>query len=173
MRLPVVIQGGMGVAISHWPLAKAVSTLGQLGVVSGAGIDIVLCHRLAEGDLNGDVRRALSHFPFPNVADQILQEYLLRRRDSPRAKATNRLPIWTANPTIQRIRLGVLGGFVEAYLAKEGHMTTRLESISSRRRSLPTYRCFTARCSPVSTLSSSVRVCRSSSPESLTRSPGI
>ena len=37
--LPRIIQGGMGVAISDWGLAQAVSRTGQLGVVSGTGID--------------------------------------------------------------------------------------------------------------------------------------
>ncbi len=36
--LPLVIQGGMGVGVSNWRLARAVSSLGQLGVVSGAGV---------------------------------------------------------------------------------------------------------------------------------------
>ena len=32
--LPAIIQGGMGVGVSNWTLARAVSSLGQLGVVS-------------------------------------------------------------------------------------------------------------------------------------------
>jgi len=36
--LPTVIQGGMGVAVSSWRLARAVSTAGQLGVVAGSGL---------------------------------------------------------------------------------------------------------------------------------------
>ena len=35
MTLPQIIQGGMGVGISNWRLANAVSRQGQLGVVSG------------------------------------------------------------------------------------------------------------------------------------------
>ena len=38
---PLLIQGGMGVAVSAWPLAKAVSQTGQLGVVSGTARDVV------------------------------------------------------------------------------------------------------------------------------------
>ena len=41
-RLPRIIQGGMGVSVSSWPLACAVSRRGQLGVVSGTGIDTVV-----------------------------------------------------------------------------------------------------------------------------------
>jgi len=43
---PKIIQGGMGVAISNWKLARAVSRLGQLGVVSGTGIETILARRL-------------------------------------------------------------------------------------------------------------------------------
>lgn len=39
---PIIIQGGMGVAVSAWPLARAVAETGQLGVVSGTGIDVVV-----------------------------------------------------------------------------------------------------------------------------------
>jgi NAD(P)H-dependent flavin oxidoreductase YrpB (nitropropane dioxygenase family) len=31
MPHPIIIQGGLGLAISGWPLARAVSRLGQLG----------------------------------------------------------------------------------------------------------------------------------------------
>ena len=33
--LPTIIQGGMGVAVSNWRLARAVARAGQLGVVYG------------------------------------------------------------------------------------------------------------------------------------------
>ena len=32
MQFPKIIQGGMGVGVSNWRLANAVSKLGQLGV---------------------------------------------------------------------------------------------------------------------------------------------
>jgi NAD(P)H-dependent flavin oxidoreductase YrpB (nitropropane dioxygenase family) len=70
MNYPKIIQGGMGVAISTWKLANAVSRAGQLGVVSGTGIGIILVARLMEGDVSGDVRRALSHFPDQDVAQK-------------------------------------------------------------------------------------------------------
>jgi NAD(P)H-dependent flavin oxidoreductase YrpB (nitropropane dioxygenase family) len=68
---PQIIQGGMGVAISNWKLARAVSRLGQLGVVSGTAIETILARRLQLGDPGGVVRRALAHFPVPAVADVI------------------------------------------------------------------------------------------------------
>ena len=42
----LIIQGGMGVAVSDWRLAGAVSSEGQLSVVSGTDIDTVLVRRL-------------------------------------------------------------------------------------------------------------------------------
>ena len=48
--LPQVIQGGMGVAVSSWRLASAVARGGQLGVVSGTALDLVLARRLQDGD---------------------------------------------------------------------------------------------------------------------------
>ena len=59
-REPIIIQGGMGAAVSAWQLARAVSLAGQLGVVSGTAIDVVLARRLQLGDPGGHMRRALA-----------------------------------------------------------------------------------------------------------------
>ncbi len=74
---PKIIQGGMGVAISNWKLARAVSRLGQLGVVSGTGIETILARRLQLGDPGGAVRRALAHFPLPAVVERVLADYFI------------------------------------------------------------------------------------------------
>src|SRR5208337_4824587 len=52
-RLPTIIQGGMGAGVSSWRLAQAVSKLGQLGVVSGTALDVILARRLQDGDPGG------------------------------------------------------------------------------------------------------------------------
>lgn len=57
MGNPLIIQGGMGVAVSDWRLARAVSILGELGVVSGTALAIVLSRRLQAGDPGGEMRR--------------------------------------------------------------------------------------------------------------------
>jgi len=62
---PVVIQGGMGAGVSNWRLARAVSALGQLGVVSGTALDQILVRRLQDGDPGGHMRRGLDAFPVP------------------------------------------------------------------------------------------------------------
>ena len=72
---PIIIQGGMGVGVSSWPLARAVSKMGQLGVVSGTALDLVLARRLQFGDAEGHMRRALAKFPFPAMTEGILDRY--------------------------------------------------------------------------------------------------
>src|SRR5581483_3249646 len=84
MTEPLIIQGGMGVAVSNWKLAKAVAQTGQLGVVSGTALDNVMARRLQAGDLDGSVRRALDHFPDPSIVGRILDRYYL-----PGGKAAN------------------------------------------------------------------------------------
>ncbi|NJD19732.1 MAG: nitronate monooxygenase, partial [Gemmatimonadetes bacterium] len=61
--LPVIIQGGMGVGISSWLLASAVSSRGQLGVVSGTALGTSFVRRLTDGDPGGPYRRAMAAFP--------------------------------------------------------------------------------------------------------------
>ncbi|HWG84039.1 MAG TPA: nitronate monooxygenase, partial [Deinococcales bacterium] len=84
-RLPAIIQGGMGVAVSNWRLARAVSLSGQLGVVSGTGIDAVIVRRLQDGDIGGHLRRAMEQFPLPEVSAEVLKRYFLEEGREPGA----------------------------------------------------------------------------------------
>jgi nitronate monooxygenase len=77
VQLPKIIQGGMGVGVSNWRLANAVSRLGQLGVVSGTALDQLFVRRLADGDEGGYMKRGLDAFPFPEMARRIWQEYFV------------------------------------------------------------------------------------------------
>ena len=61
----------MGAGISDWRLARAVSSQGQLGVVSGTALDAILTRRLQTGDAGGHMRRALDRFPSRPIADRI------------------------------------------------------------------------------------------------------
>ena len=74
-KLPTIIQGGMGVAVSYWKLARAVSLRGQLGVISGTALDTVLVRRLQDGDPDGHMRRAISKFPIPEAAADIIERF--------------------------------------------------------------------------------------------------
>ncbi len=120
MSHPQIIQGGMGVAVSGWPLARAVSRLGQLGVVSGTALAVVLARRLQLGDPGGELRRALARFPFPAMASRILADYFIPGSKSPAApfKLT---PMPTLQPRRELVELTVVSNFVEVFLAKEGH----------------------------------------------------
>lgn len=120
MNYPKIIQGGMGVAISSWQLAQAVSKQGQLGVVSGTGIGIVLIARLMDGDEGGHIRRALAHFPQADVAQRILNDYYIEGGKAS-GKGYKRPTMWTIKPAPALEELTVVANFVEVWLAKEGH----------------------------------------------------
>ena len=75
-RPAVIIQGGMGVGVSGWRLARAVAATGHLGVVSGVALDTVLARRLQLGDPGGHVRRALAQLPLPGAAERIVRPLL-------------------------------------------------------------------------------------------------
>src|ERR1019366_5616295 len=74
---PVLIQGGLGVAVSSYRLARAVAMTGHLGVVSGTAIDLVLARRLQDGDPGGEMRDAMARFPVPSIPEEVLQRYVL------------------------------------------------------------------------------------------------
>lgn len=118
--LPKIIQGGMGVAISDWRLANTVSREGHLGVISGTGIAVVMIARLMRGDEGEHVRRALSHFPFPETAQRIVDEYYVPG-GLPEGVPFKRPVMWTANPPRELNELTVAANFMEVFLAKEGH----------------------------------------------------
>ncbi len=120
MTLPKIIQGGMGVAISNWTLAKAVAETGNVGVVSGTGISLIVIGRLMDGDPGGHVRRALAHFPYPEVAEAMIDKYYLSAGRKP-GQPYKRLPMWTAEPSLWLDQVTVATNFVEVWLAKEGH----------------------------------------------------
>ncbi len=120
MNLPMIIQGGMGVAISNWRLAKAVSQLGQLGVVSGTGVSRVLACRLMDGDLAGDIRRALEHFPVPEPIQAILSRYYIPGGKAP-AEPYKSSPAYTLRPPTFLDQLTAIANYVEVFLAREGH----------------------------------------------------
>ncbi len=120
MKFPKIIQGGMGVGVSNWRLANAVSKLGQLGVVSGTALDSLFVRRLNEGDPGGNVRRGLDAFPFPEMAQRVWDEYYI-----PGGKAATvpyALPPMHQKRDMRKVvELCIVSNFVEVYLAREGH----------------------------------------------------
>jgi len=110
----------MGVAVSNWRLARAVSQLGQLGVVSGTLIGVVLARRLQQGDPGGHMARALSHFPIPAVAERIMRRFFVPGGKAPDAPF-KAVPMPGVSPAATWTELTVAGSFAEVFLAREGH----------------------------------------------------
>ena len=75
----------MGVAVSGWRLTASVGSLGQLGVVSGTALDVVHARRLADGDLDGQLRRAYAEFPVAGVAERVLDRWFIDGERAPDA----------------------------------------------------------------------------------------
>ncbi len=119
--LPEIIQGGMGIGVSSWPLARAVSLQGQLGVVSGTALDNLLVRRLQDGDLGGHIRRAMEAFPFPPVPAETLKRFF-RPEGRAEGEPYALLPMYRQAVEGFRNQLTVLANFVEVWLAKEGHL---------------------------------------------------
>ncbi|MEE8457564.1 MAG: nitronate monooxygenase, partial [Acidimicrobiia bacterium] len=118
--LPVIIQGGMGVAVSDWRLANAVSSQGQLGVVSGVALGALLARRLEMGDPGEHMRRALAAFPFKDAAQRILDKYFIEGGKDTDARFAVK-PMANMHTSKKVEELIVAGNFTEVYLAKEGH----------------------------------------------------
>ncbi len=110
----------MGIAVSNWTLARAVSRLGQLGVVSGTAIDTVMVRRLQDGDPGGHVRRAMLHFPIRAVVEDVMEKFFV-----PGGRGASEpyrlLPVYRQRVSETRQQITVLAAFVEVWLAKEGH----------------------------------------------------
>lgn len=120
MGYPVIIQGGMGIGVSSWQLARSVSQAGHLGVVSGTALDNVLARRLQDGDQDGNIRRALRHFPNQEIAQRTLDRFLkIDGRDE--AEPYTAAAKLTIRPNSATQELSIVANFVEVWLAKEGH----------------------------------------------------
>jgi nitronate monooxygenase len=120
MQFPKIIQGGMGVGVSNWRLANAVSKLGQLGVVSGTALDQLFVRRLVDGDAGGHMRRGLDAFPFPEMAKRIWQEYFVPG-GKPAGAPYPISPMHQRRDPRKLVELCMVSNFVEVFLAKEGH----------------------------------------------------
>ncbi len=110
----------MGASVSNWWLAQAVSRIGQLGVVSGTGLDEVVARRLQDGDPGGHIRRVLKHFPFPQMAKRVLDASFIpggKSKETP----YRTLPLHTLEGRREPQELSIVGNFVEVFLAREGH----------------------------------------------------
>jgi len=124
-----IIQGGMGVGVSNYKLAKEVSKLGQLGIVSGVALEAVMTRRLQNGDPTGEVRSALKQFYDEYFSEWIIDTYFIPGGKKPNVKYKRTpFPKFKLNKdnslslTDEKLtKLIVAANFVEVYLAKRGH----------------------------------------------------
>lgn len=119
-KIGTIIQGGMGAGVSNWRLAKAVSRIGQLGVVSGTGLDQILARRLQDGDPEGHMRRALSHFPLRRLAERVLGTYFIQGGRTPETPYRT-VGMHTMEGNRWPQEMCIAANFVEVFLAREGH----------------------------------------------------
>jgi nitronate monooxygenase len=110
----------MGVGVSNWRLAQAVSRLGQLGVVSGTALDQILVRRLQDGDPGGHMRRALDHFPDQAMTERIWRRYYRDGGRGPRESYAT-VPLATTDLPRPFVELCIVANFVEVFLARSGH----------------------------------------------------
>ncbi len=124
MEHPGIIQGGMGVGVSDWRLARAVSVQGAIGVVSGTALDSVVARRLQQGDQGGHMRRGLSAFPDQQVAGRVLAAWY-RADGTADTHDFRPLPMRQleadGSSDAALDELTVAANFVEVHLAREGH----------------------------------------------------
>ena len=119
-QLPWLIQGGMGIAVSHWPLARAVAMAGQLGVVSGTAIETVFVRRLQDFGVDEDLRAVLERFPNQSIVENALARYTQPRRPGSNT-AYKAVPMLTHRNVHATQDLLVLAAYAEVALAKAGH----------------------------------------------------
>lgn len=117
---PLIIQGGMGAAVSNWQLARAVSRAGHLGVVSGTALSTVFVRRLQDGDTGVHLRRALAHCPLPVQAREMLDRYFIAGGRGP-GQPYRLAPMYSMDSSDHLTALTVIANFVEVWLAKENH----------------------------------------------------
>lgn len=135
---PALISGGMGVNISCWRLARIVSMMGGLGVVSGTALEFVYPRVLQNGDPGGNIRRAFNELArrLPSLSEQLsrlVDKYYIeggKSADKPyKAAPGGKLvridgisgpdSFWEQARELQV--LTIAANFAEVWLAKEGH----------------------------------------------------
>ncbi len=110
----------MGVGVSNWRLAQAVSRLGALGVVSGTALDQVFARRLQDGDPGGHMRRGLDHFPFHEMGERVWSSYYIPG-GKPSDEPYRRLALHTKDDSRELRELCIVANFVEVFLARQDH----------------------------------------------------
>lgn len=119
--LPEIIQGGMGVGTSSVKLARTVSKVGYLGVVSGTVVATTLARRLQLTKGRKTYVEAIKAFPFQDIANRILERYQPNPDSTQSTQRFKPTPMPSLNQSEDLTELMVVANFVEVYLAKKGH----------------------------------------------------
>lgn len=114
-----IIQGGMGIGVSSWRLARAVAMNGEIGVVSGTSIDTVVVRELQDGDPNHR-RRVLADYPDQEIVRHLVNQYYVEGGRRPDA-AYRLLPLHRFRPTRTSQRILSAATYSEVRLAKKDH----------------------------------------------------
>ena len=116
---PNIIQGGMGIAVSSWRLARRVAERGEIGMISGTGIDSVVVRELQEGDPHGR-RRILADYPDEEIVKWLLDRFY-HPDGIPDDEPYELLEMHEFNPSPESQRVMAAATYSEVRLAKEGH----------------------------------------------------
>jgi NAD(P)H-dependent flavin oxidoreductase YrpB (nitropropane dioxygenase family) len=140
-----LIQGGMGVYVSNWRLARAVALEApgsSAGTVSGTGLDVVYVRLLQLGDPGGHVRRALAALDGQfgvSLGQKMVERYYIEGGKAPRVRFKNAPKQVVRAKDDQELVAGqeagrqglrldpevaevlIASAFAEVWLAKEGH----------------------------------------------------
>ena len=119
-ELPSVIQGGMGVGVSSWQLARQVAQNGGLGVVSGVAPDLLLARWLQDGDPTGQLFPVLARYPDQDFVQATIGRYYRSQGRAPGAPYRP-IPRLDQHQRVDALRLAALGSFAQVRLAKSGH----------------------------------------------------
>ncbi len=119
--LPEIIQGGMGIGTSSVKLARTVSQAGYLGVVSGTVVATTLARRLQELKGRKKYEDAIKAFPFPKIAERIIEKYMPDTHMKRIAARFKPMVMPSLDQPDHLTELMVVANFVEVYLAKKGH----------------------------------------------------
>jgi nitronate monooxygenase len=117
MKVPKIIQGGMGVQVSSWTLAREVNRAGELGVISGTAMETVVIRWFQLGDPNGTYRRALAAFPDQGMVKRFTDKYFIEGGKDPKKPFRNPA-MWTIVPNGELEEATIMGNFAEVWLAK-------------------------------------------------------